>query len=380
MQPLEGVRVLDLTHVIAGPLATHQLCVMGAEVIKIEKPQTGDSARSLSANPELEGLTPAFCALNIGKKSVVLDLKTDEGRKAVLRMAETTDVFVENFRPGVAKRLGLAASDIRASNPNVIYCSISGWGQSGPMAQTPAYDHVIQAATGLMAMQGDDNLGPEPIKVGFPVIDSATGLCAATAILAALYRRARGDTAPIELDVSMIDSALLLTNTIVASTRAAGKAPGRAGNRGFVASPGADTLPTKDGYISLGANTLGQFRKLCETIGRPELALAPFLPEGLPDDAFLTKMATDTLRSELIKAMASFTASDLEALLHSKGVPAAKVRDMHQFLSENYPDTPGVDIPESDGILGTGFRWIGESQHALRPAPRLGQDTQDVLR
>ncbi len=216
--------------------------------------------------------------------------------------------------------------------------------------------------------------------VGFPVIDSATGMCATTAILAALYRRARGDTAPIELDVSMIDSALLLTNTIVASTRAADKAPGRAGNRGFVASPGADTLPTKDGYISLGANTLGQFRKLCETIGRPELALAPFLPEGLPDDAFITKMATDTLRSELIQAMASFTASDLEALLHSKGVPAAKVRDMHQFLSENYPDTPGVDVPESGGILGTGFRWIGESQHALQPAPRLGQDTQDVLK
>lgn len=380
MQPLEGVRVLDLTHVIAGPLATHQLCVMGAEVIKIEKPETGDSARSLSANPELEGLTPAFCALNIGKKSVALDLKTDEGRKAVLRLAETADVFVENFRPGVAKRLGLAASDIRAVNPNVIYCSISGWGQSGPMAQTPAYDHVIQAATGLMAMQGDDSLGAEPIKVGFPVIDSATGMCAATAILAALYRRARGDMAPIELDVSMIDSALLLTNTIVASTRAAGKTPSRAGNRGFVASPGADTLPTREGYISLGANTLGQFRKLCETIDRPDLAAAPYLPEGLPDDAFLTKMATDTLRAELIKAMASFTASDLEGLLHAKGVPAAKVRDMYQFLSENYPDTPGADIPESGGILGTGFRWIGESQHPMRPAPRLGQDTQDVLK
>ncbi len=380
MLALEGVKVLDLTHVIAGPLATHQLCVMGAEVIKIERPEFGDSARSLAAQPELEGLTPAFKAINIGKKSVVLDLKTQDGRDAVLKLAKTADVFVENFRPGVAKKLGLAAEDIRGVNSDIIYCSISGWGQSGPMSQTPAYDHVVQAATGLMAMQGDESHGEDPIKIGFPVIDAATGMTAATAIVSALLRRARGDTSPIELDVSMIDSALVLNGMMVAGTRAAGKPLGRAGNRGFVASPGADTLPTKDGYISLGANTFGQFRKLCETIGRPELAAAPYLPEGLPEDGFLTNLATSELRDALIDAMESFEALDLEERLLAKGVPAAKVRNLHEFLTELYPDTPGADIPQSDGVLGTGFRWLGERQAGLRPAPKLGQDTDAYVK
>jgi len=182
MQPLEGIRVVDLTHVIAGPLATHMLCALGADVIKVENPGIGDSVRSLAAQPELDGLTPAFKAMNTGKKSVEIDLKSEAGRKAALELAKTADVFVENFRPGVAKRLGLSAKDIRAVHPDVIYCSISGWGQSGPMAQTPAYDHVIQAATGMMKLQGNGDDSAEPIKVGFPVIDTGTGLIAATAL------------------------------------------------------------------------------------------------------------------------------------------------------------------------------------------------------
>lgn len=379
MQPLEGVRVLDLTHVIAGPLATHQLCAMGADVVKIERPEIGDSVRSLSTQPELEGLTPAFKALNIGKKSVVLDLKTAQGRKAVLDLARTADVFVENFRPGVARNLGLAAEDIRKVRPEIVYCSISGWGQSGPMARTPAYDHVIQAATGLMAMQGDEDQGAEPIKIGFPVVDAATGMTAATAILAALLRRAKGDRTPIELDVSMVDSALVLNNSMVAATRALGKPLGRVGNRGFIASPGSDTLPTRDGHIALGANSMGQFRKLCEVLGQPELAAPPYLPDGLPDDAFLTNLATPELRDKLIAAMKTVDAQALETRLLASGVPASKVRNLHEFLTEQYPHTPGIDIPRSDGVLGAGFRFLGETRTDLRPAPRLGQDTDETI-
>jgi crotonobetainyl-CoA:carnitine CoA-transferase CaiB-like acyl-CoA transferase len=163
MRPLEGMRVIDLTHMLAGPFATHQLCMLGAEVIKFERPGQGDQTRGLARQPELNGLAPGFVSLNSGKRSVVLDLKTAQGREAVERLAATADVFVENFRPGKAAKLGLMPERLHAINPKLIYCSISGWGQVGPNASRPAYDHVIQAATGMMALQGSDPNAP-PIQ------------------------------------------------------------------------------------------------------------------------------------------------------------------------------------------------------------------------
>ncbi|MEM8860572.1 MAG: CoA transferase [Chloroflexota bacterium] len=377
MQPLEGIRILDLTHVIAGPFSTHQMRTLGAEVIKVERPGIGDGVRSMGILPD--GTSPPFRALNSGKKSVEIDLKTAEGREAVLKLAADSDVFIENFRPGVAKSLGLTAADIRAVRPDVIYCSISGWGQSGPRAGFPAYDHVIQAATGMMALQGDGDPDAAPIKVGFPVIDFAAGMMAATAILAAVLRRARGDTAPIELDVSMVDSAMMLMGSTASMVRAFDRAPKPAGNRGFVGSPGAETLPTKDGYISLGANTIGQFRTLCQILGRPELAAPPYLPDGLPEGSYLSNIATDELREELIKGLEKFEAGALEERLTSAGVPAAKVRNLHEYLTEVYPETPGIDLPNSDGVFGSGFRWLGEELVELPPAPSLGEHTEEYL-
>lgn len=378
MLPLEGIRILDLTHIIAGPFATHQLRTLGAEVIKVEKPGVGDTLRGLAAEAGREGLPPAFRALNSGKKSLEVDLKTAAGRDRILELAATAEVFVENFRPGVAKRLGLSAEEIRKVRPDVIYCSISGWGQTGPMSEAPAFDHVIQAATGMMVLQGNGDAGAPPIKVGFPVIDSAAGMVATTAILSAVLRRLRGDESPIELDISMVDSALMLMNSMVATTRATGQAPTSVGNRGFVASPGAATLPTKDGYISLGANTFQQFRVLCEILGSPELAAPPYLPAGLADGSFLTNMATEQLQSKLESALQQFEASDLEAKLVAAGVPASKVRNLHEYLTEVYPNTPGIDVPESDGVLGSGFRWLGESAPEMSAAPQLGQHNDNI--
>ena len=374
MQPLEGFRVLELTHVLAGPCATHHLRCLGAEVIKIERPGTGDPMRALSMQPELDGVPPGFRALNAGKKSVVIDLATDEGRAEVLRMAEGADVFVENFRPGVAKRLGLGAEDIRALRPDIVYCSISGWGQSGPNSARGAYDHVIQAATGMMALQGGAN-DAAPVKVGFPVVDIATGISAAEAILAALIRRLRGDTAPITLDVSMVDSALALMSGPAASTLATGKALDRVGNRGFVGSPGAETFATSDGFISVAANTMGQFETLCRLLGRPELAAPPFVPEGLASGAFLVNVATDDLREALSRAFAEVTAGALETALNEAGVPAARVRDLGEYLGALYPSTPGIGIDGEPFAFGPAFRWEGENREALSPAPRLGADT-----
>lgn len=374
MLPLEGYRVIDLTHVLAGPCATHHLRCLGAEVIKVERPGSGDAMRALAMQPELGGLSPGFRALNAGKRSVVVDLTDPAGRRSVLDLASTADIFVENFRPGVARRFGLGPDDIRAVRPDVIYCSISGWGQSGENASRGAYDHVVQAATGMMMMQGDgDDAGP--MKVGFPVIDIATGISAAEAILAAVIRRLRGDNRPITLDVSMIDSALALMSGTAATVLATGQAPGRVGNRGFVGSPGAETFATADGHISVAANTMAQFAALCRLLGRPELAGPPYVPAGLAGEAFLANVATEDLRHALRDAFASASAADLETKLNAANVPAARVRDLLEYLQEVYPRTPGIGIDSEPFAFGPAFRQEGLERPALAGAPTLGQDT-----
>ncbi len=378
MQPLEGIRVLDLTRVLAGPCATHHLCCLGAEVIKIERPAGGDPMRALDMQPELNGVPPGFRALNAGKRSVVVDLATEAGRARLLQMARHCDVFVENFRPGVARRLGLGPEDVRAVRPDIIYCSISGWGQSGPNSPRGAYDHVIQAATGMMTLQGSGPDAP-PVKVGFPVIDIATGISAAEAILAAVIRRLRGDMAPITLDVSMVDCALALMSGPAASTLATGKAPARVGNRGFVGSPGAETFTTADGHISVAANTMGQFATLCRLLARPELAKPPYVPAGLSDGAFLANCATDELRAELARAFSTAKAEALEQALNEAGVPAAKVRDLGDYLGQVYPRTPGIGVDGEPVAFGPAFRWVDGRWPALDPVPKLGADTDAYL-
>lgn len=377
MQPLEGFRVLDLTHVLAGPCATHHLRCLGAEVIKIERPNTGDATRELAVRPELEGLPPTFRALNAGKKSVVLDLATPEGRVALLRLAKDAHVFVENFRPGVARRLGLAPDEIRAVRPDIIYCSISGWGQDGAKSARGAYDHVIQAATGMMTLQGS-GAAEIPVKVGFPIIDIATGISAAEAILAAMIRRLRGDTSAITIDVSMVDSALALMSGPAAITLATGKAPKRVGNRGFVGSPGADTFATADGHIAVAANTMRQFAILCRLLHRPDLAAPPHVPAGLAPDAFLADLATEELRSALAEAFVGAEADKLESMLNDEGVPAARVRNLHEYLAQVYPDTPGIGVVGEPLAFGPAFRWRGDERTRLSPAPRLGADTEQL--
>ena len=379
MRPLEGYRVLDLTHVLAGPCATHHLRCLGAEVIKVERPGTGDPMRALGMQPELGGLPPGFRALNAGKKSVVVDLATAEGRAAVLELARGCDIFVENFRPGVAKRLGVGPDAIRAERPDVIYCSISGWGQSGPNSGFGAYDHVIQAATGMMLLQGDA-ADSAPVKVGFPVIDIATGISAAEAILAAVIRRLRGEGGPITLDVAMVDSALALMSGPAAATLSAGEAPRRAGNRGFVGSPGAETFATAAGHISVAANTLGQFATLCGLLGRAELARPPHVPAGLASGDFLANVANDELRRQLAFAFAGKDAATLEEALNAAGVGAAGGGGRGGFLEGVYPRTAGIGIAGEPLAFGPAFRSIEPIAVEPTTAPALGADTELLIR
>lgn len=388
MRPLEGIRVIDLTHVLAGPFATHQLCMLGADVIKIEKPGLGDQNRGLALRPELGGLAPGFVAVNAGKRSMVVDLKTDEGRATIERLVATADVFVENFRPGKAARLGLTPARLQAINPKLIYCSISGWGQVGPHAGRPAYDHVIQAATGMMALQGDDPNAP-PMKVGFPVVDMGAGMLAASAILAALVVRARGDMTPIVLDVSMVDASLMLMGSVAAGYWITGAAPARVGNRGFVGSPGADTFPTADGWISTAANTLKQFRIMCDVLGRRDILEDATLVAKLPKapDGFLSNLSSDAMRDELLKAFATDTAEAWERKLTAAGVAASKVHTLASYLDGNYTQTGridrqlpshphGLDAPAR--VLNHGFRWAGMEAPADGSPPKLGEHTAKI--
>jgi crotonobetainyl-CoA:carnitine CoA-transferase CaiB-like acyl-CoA transferase len=389
MRPLQGLRVIDLTHVLAGPFSTHQLCMLGADVIKIERPGQGDQTRGLALQPELNGLAPGFVSLNSGKRSVVLDLKSESGIRAVEKLVATADVFVENFRPGKAAKLGLTPERLHAINPRLVYCSISGWGQVGPNASRPAYDHVIQAATGMMSLQGDNPDAP-PVKVGFPVIDIGTGMLAANAILAALLRRARGDTAPIVLDISMVDASALLMVGAVASYWLAGIAPSRVGNQGFVGSPGADTFPTADGWISTAANTLRHFQIMCEVLGRRDILSNKTLLPKLPDspEAFLSGLANKAVREELIKAFATDGAAAWEARFAAAGVPASKVQTVPSYLDGHYLGTGRADAELEKHPLGRatparllheGYRWTGETHAPVGHPPRLGEHTAEIL-
>ncbi|MDE3210003.1 MAG: CoA transferase [Pseudomonadota bacterium] len=390
MLPLDSIRIVDASHVIAGPLATQQLCMLGAEVIKIERPGHGDVLRGLAVAPEDEGLTPAFVGLNAGKRSVALNLDAPLGRDALYRLVAGADVFVENFKPGTAARLRIDAATLHAINPRLIYCSISGWGQQGPNATRGAYDHVIQAATGMMAMQGS-TLGDAPVKVGFPLIDMAAGQLAAFAILAALLRRERGDESSICIDVSMAGAAVHLMSPAVSRLLIAGQELQRQGNRGFADSPGSNTFPCEDGWLSTGANTLRQFEALCEMLGRPELATAPRWLRQVPADpqSFLTGCAGPELHDELCRAFRRGRAEDWEAQLNRRGVPASAVRSLADYLADAYreadPVTAKIPLSSATGareveVVGAGFRWSGPQPVPREPAPMLGEDTDDLLR
>ncbi len=267
--PLEGVRILDMSHVIAGPLASLYLAQFGAEVIKIESPEAGDVLRAMKPGSN-KGYVPSdFTVLNAGKKSFAVDIRTQEGVELLKSLAAKADVVIENFRPGVVKRRGLDYESIRKINPNVVYCSISGYGQKGEWAERGAYDHVIQALTGMMMMSGDAGTDG-PVKVGFPVVDVAVGMLGALAITTALHQRAR-DGKGQYIDASMAQASLMLMYTNASAFLTQRVEPERIGNRGQSRSPTADTYRCQDGWLALAANTPTQFRKLTALLGLDEL-------------------------------------------------------------------------------------------------------------
>lgn len=269
-QPLKGTRVIDLSQVLAGPFATYQMALMGAEILKIEKPGEGDWTRTGGALPELSNrkMGLGYLVHNAGKKSVTIDLKAPEGLEIIKQLISTADVFVENFKPGVAERLGLGFETVRALNPKIVYCSISAYGQDGPLSARPAYDHVIQGMCGIMKTTGAP--GGPPTKVGAPYVDYATGMNAAMAVMAGLMEVQRTNKA-VQIDVAMLDTALMLMASLMSQHLSAGWEPTQNGNEAWSASPSSGAFETADGMLMLAANNDAQFHKLCKALGRQDI-------------------------------------------------------------------------------------------------------------
>ena len=379
-QPLEGVRVFDLSQVLAGPFATYQMGLMGAEILKIEQPGTGDWTRVGGALPELaeHRMGLGYLTHNAGKKSVTLNLKTPEGLELARTLAATADVFVENFKPGVAARLGLGFEAVRALNPKVVYCSISAYGQDGPLSHRPAYDHVIQGMCGIMLTTGQPGSGPN--KVGAPYVDYATGMNAAMAVMAGLREVDRTGQA-VHVDVAMLDTALMLMASLMSQQLTTGWKPAQNGNEAWSASPSSGAFATADGILMLAANHDIQFRNLCQAMGRGDILQDPRWQEvAVRHENFAS------LRASLQETFLTRSADEWEAILDRAAVPAARVRGLEEVLAEPQVAARGltseVRVAGHDGPIhlpSMSFKANGESSHPRGVPSELGADTDEVL-
>lgn len=379
MKPLEGIRVLDLTNVLAGPFCCHQLAHMGAEVIKVEMPGTGDLARQLGGDHELnaKGMGVSFLAQNSGKRSISLNLKHNKGKAILKRLVRTADVLVENFRPGVMDRLGLGADQLKEENPELVYCAISGFGADGPMAGFPAYDQIVQGVSGVMSVTGEPD--GDPMRVGYPVADTVGGLTAAFAIAAALTRPKPGRGTVI--DVSMLESMLSTMGWVVSNHLIAGWQPHRAGNDNIAASP-SGVFKARDTSFNIAANKQEQFEALSRIIGKPDL---------IENTRFATRKGRIENRAELKakieQALAARDARDWVTDFMAAGIPAGEILTLPEALNQPQVqgrdlvarfETPGVD--RDVRIVRSGFRFDGERPKTTLPPPELGAHTDDVLR
>lgn len=373
-RPLSGIRVLDLTNVLAGPYCSYQLMLLGAEVIKIEIPGQGDLARHLGPDPELNeaGLGASFLAQNAGKKSVELNLKDTDDRLAFAGMVRGADVLIENFRAGVLDRIGFGWPELHALSPGLIYCAISGFGQTGPMSQAPAYDQIIQGLSGMMSITGTPDTAP--LRVGFPICDTVGGLMAALAISAALAGRAHTGRGCF-LDVSMLEAAISAMGWTVSNYLVSGVPPEPMGDQNATAAP-SGTFDAADGPLNIAANRQEQFETLCRLLGRPGLVTDPRFA-----DREARKRNRGALSDELNAALRGRTAMEWERVLTAAGVPAARILTVPQAVGLAQLEHRGffVDLPYPDDsgqvlrVNGNGVLVDGEPLRPDGPPPRLGQ-------
>ncbi|MEU6644105.1 CoA transferase [Saccharomonospora sp. NPDC046836] len=379
-RPLAGIRVLDLTNVLAGPYAAYQLALLGADVIKVEVPDGGDLARKLGASAELNRreLGASFLAQNAQKRSLTLNLKSAQGKELLRKLVAGADVLCENFRPGVLERLGFGWPELRRINPRLVYCAISGFGQTGPLRAKPAYDQIIQGSSGMMSVTGTAQVAP--LRAGYPIADTLGGLAAAFAISSALLGREQTG-AGCMIDVSMLETAVTAMGWVVSNHLIAGQEPSPLGNDNGTAAP-SGTFRTADGELNIAANKQEQFELLCRIIGRPELAADPRFVER---EARKTHRAQ--LTAELEVALTKQTAAHWEEALSTAGVPAAAVLSVPEMLASEQIRARELvhELPFPGGepgplrVLGHGIHIDGGPSRPELPPPTLGQHTDDIL-
>ena len=379
-KPLKNIKVIDLTGVLAGPYSTYQLALLGAEVIKIENLGNGDWTRVGGKNKELNQklMGTSFLIQNSEKKSIQIDLKSKKGKEIALKLIKSADVFVENMRPGKAEALGLGWRQISSIHKKIVYCSISAYGQDGPLKKRGAYDHVVQGMTGIMTTTGSKESGPT--KVGAPYIDYATGLNAAFAITAALHE-IKNHKKSIRIDVSMMDTSLLLMANMVTEHLNSGWVPQPMGNEAQSGSPSSGMYQTKTDPILLAANNNHQFLNLCDALN----TIKPFDKEKWKSES-IRKKNQEKLRSELQDIFSSKTAEFLEDLLNDFDVPSGKIRTLPEVLSEEQFSKRKLwnkvnikSINKNFLVPSVGFKINQNAVVPQNPPPTLGSDTQSIL-
>ncbi|HYE94444.1 MAG TPA: CoA transferase [Terriglobales bacterium] len=376
MKPLEGLRVIDLTQAMAAPFCTMNLADMGAEVIKVEPPGTGEMTR-VPGPAQKNGHAATFLAVNRDKKSLTVDLKRPEGIQIVRRLAKVSDVFVQNYRPGVAERLGVGWNDLRAVNPRLVYCAVSGFGGTGPYAPRGGYDLIAQGMSGIMSVTGEQ--GSEPAKSGLPISDLSAGLFAAYGVLCALEHRDRTGEGQL-VDTSLLEAAMALTVWESSEYWVTGEAPKALGSAHRLAAP-YQALRASDGYFTVGANTDKLYQGFCRAIERPDLAT---------DARFAARGGRLEHRAELIEEIERTTAKEPRAhwlaRIEAEGVPCGPINtypealaDPHALAREMVVDLvhPGAGPIKALGIPVK----LSETPGAVdRPAPLVGEHTAELLR
>ncbi|MGZ0167703.1 MAG: CaiB/BaiF CoA transferase family protein [Planctomycetales bacterium] len=373
--PLAGLKVLDLTRVLAGPYCTMILADLGADVVKVERPETGDEARSFG--PFLpSGASAYFASLNRGKSSIVLDLKAEEDRETFRRLASHADVVVENFRPGVMDGLGIGQNDLHEINPSLIFASASGFGQTGPYRDRPAYDVIIQAMSGLMSITGHDP--DQPARVGASISDIVTGMFTAIGILAALQARqsnGRGTT----LDLAMLDCNVAILENAIARCELTGQTPKPIGTRHPSITP-FQGFPTSNGTVVIAAGNDALWRKLCHVLEAPELLADPLLdtnPARTENQPYLERLISERTRTR--------TTQNWLTLLEDAGIPAAPIQTISDMMDDEHLHSRGIfhrirgQGDECFTAAGSPFKIDGRSPELSDRFPELGADNEGVL-
>ncbi len=380
-KPLSGIKIVDLTSVLAGPYSTYQLGLLGAEIIKLENLDQGDWTRVSGKDEKLNEISMgnSYLVQNAGKKSIQLDLKSSKGLFIARKLIKEADVFVENMRPGKAEKLGLGWTEIKKINNKIIYCSISAYGQDGPLSKRGAYDHVVQGMSGIMTTTGSKGNGPT--KVGAAYVDYSTGLNAAFSIVSALHETKVTKKA-VKIDVSMLDTSLLLMANMITEHLNSGWIPTQMGNEAQSGSPSSGLYKTKSSYLLLAANTQKQFFDLCEALN----TISYFDKNkwlSLKD----RNKNKDQLRQEFQDIFILKSAEELEILLNDYNVPSAKVRTIPEVTKEEHFKKRQLwnnlkipSIEKTFKIPSLGFKVNDEVIKSKIPPPILGENTVEILK